>query len=152
MFDKLVVIITSWCKSNLYAARLKLTQLCALLTCSVVSDFVALWTVAHQAPPSMGFSRQEYWNGLPCPPPGDLPNPRIELRSPALQAFFTPWASKEAQTYVDYIFKKKKQKTKLEQKHPGQKNPLGEPSSFLRSGPWPSPPLWNYLFQVIFPF
>ena len=35
--------------------------------------FVTLWTVAHQAPPSMGFSRQEYWSGLPCTPPGDLP-------------------------------------------------------------------------------
>ena len=35
-------------------------------------------TVAHQAPLSMGFSRQEYWNGLPCPPPGDLPSPRME--------------------------------------------------------------------------
>ena len=44
------------------------------------------WTVTHQAPLSMGFSRQEYWNGLPCPPPGDLPNPRTELRSPALKA------------------------------------------------------------------
>ena len=39
-----------------------------------------------QAPPSMGFSRQEYWGGLPFPPPGDLPNPGIEAGSPALQA------------------------------------------------------------------
>ena len=44
------------------------------------------WTVAHQAPLSMGFSRQEYWSGLPCPPPGDLPDPGIKPRSPALQA------------------------------------------------------------------
>ena len=44
------------------------------------------WTVAHQAPPSMGFSRQEYWSGLPFPSPGDLPNPGIEARSPTLQA------------------------------------------------------------------
>ena len=44
------------------------------------------WTVAHQAPPSMGFSRQEYWGGLPFPSPGDLPDPGIEPRSPALQA------------------------------------------------------------------
>ena len=44
------------------------------------------WTVAHQASPSMGFSRQEYWSGLPFPSPGDLPNPGIELRSPALRA------------------------------------------------------------------
>ena len=48
--------------------------------------FATLWTVAYQAPPSMGFSRQEYWSGLPFPPPGDLPDPGIEPRSPALQA------------------------------------------------------------------
>ena len=48
--------------------------------------FATPWTVAHQAPPSMVFSRQEYWSGLPFPSPGDLPNPGIEPRSPALQA------------------------------------------------------------------
>ena len=46
----------------------------------------APWTVAHQAPPSMGFSRQEYWSGLPFPSSGDLPDPGIEPRFPALQA------------------------------------------------------------------
>ena len=51
-----------------------------------MSDSVTPWTVAHQAPPSMGFSRQEYWNGLPFPSPGDLPDPGIKPRSPALQA------------------------------------------------------------------
>ena len=44
------------------------------------------WTVAHQAPPSMGFSRQEHWSGLPFPSPGDLPDPGFEPRSPALEA------------------------------------------------------------------
>ena len=44
------------------------------------------WTIAHQAPPSMGFSRQEYWSGLPFPSPGGLLNPGIEPRSPTLQA------------------------------------------------------------------
>ena len=48
--------------------------------------FETPWTVAPQAPPSMGFSRQEYWSGLPFPSPGDLPNPGIESRSPVLQA------------------------------------------------------------------
>ena len=57
-----------------------------VLKCSVVSDSAAPWTVAHQAPPSMGFSRQEYWSGLPFPSPGDLPDPGIEPGSPALQA------------------------------------------------------------------
>ena len=53
---------------------------------SHVQLFATLWTVAHQAPPSMGFSRQEYWSGLPFPSPGDLPDPGIEPRSPVLQA------------------------------------------------------------------
>ena len=48
--------------------------------------FVTPWTVAHQAPPSVGFSRQEYWSGLPFPSPGDLPDPGIEPRSSALRA------------------------------------------------------------------
>ena len=48
--------------------------------------FVVPWTVACQAPPSMGFSRQEHWSGLPFPSPGDLPNPGIKLTSLALQA------------------------------------------------------------------
>ena len=53
---------------------------------SPVRLFVTPWTVAHQAPSSKGFSRQEYWSGLPFPSPGDLPNPGIEPRSPSLQA------------------------------------------------------------------
>ena len=53
---------------------------------SPVRFFATLWTVAHQAPPSMGFSRQEYWSGLPFPSPGDLPNPGIEPKSIILQA------------------------------------------------------------------
>ena len=53
---------------------------------SCVRVFATPWTVAHKAPLSMGFSRQEYWSGLPCPPPGGLPNPGIEPKSPALQA------------------------------------------------------------------
>ena len=53
---------------------------------SRVRLFATPWTVAYQAPPSMGFSRQEYWSGLPFPSPGDLPDPGIEPRSPALEA------------------------------------------------------------------
>ena len=53
---------------------------------SRVRLFSTPWTVARQAPPSMGFSRQEYWSGLPFPSPGDLPNPGMEPGSPALQA------------------------------------------------------------------
>ena len=57
---------------------------------SHVRLFVTPWTVANQAPPSMGFSRQVYWSGLPFPCPGDLPDPGIEPRSPALQADALP--------------------------------------------------------------
>ena len=64
--------------------------------CSEVSSlsrvqlFATPWTVAHQAPPSMGFSRQEYWSGLPFPSPGELPDPGIESGSPALRAGTLP--------------------------------------------------------------
>ena len=53
---------------------------------SRVQLFVTPWTVAHQAPPPMGFSKQEYWSGLPFPSPGDLHDPGIKPRSPTLQA------------------------------------------------------------------
>ena len=53
---------------------------------SCVRLFATPWSIAHQAPLSMGFSRQEYWSELPFPSPGDLPNPGIELRSSSLQA------------------------------------------------------------------
>ena len=53
---------------------------------SRVQLFVTPWTVAYQEPPSMGFSRQEYWSGLPFPSPGALPDPGIQPRSPAFQA------------------------------------------------------------------
>ena len=50
------------------------SHVCVCVSCSVVSNSVNPWTVAHQAPLSMGFSRQEHWSGLPFPSPGDLPN------------------------------------------------------------------------------
>ena len=53
---------------------------------SRVQLFATPWTVAHQAPPSMGFSGREYWSELPFPSPEDLPDPEIEPRSPSLQA------------------------------------------------------------------
>ena len=66
---------------------------------SHVQLFVTPWTIAHQAPPSMKFSRREYWSGLPFPSPGVLPDPGIEPCSPTLQAdAFTVWATREAQT------------------------------------------------------
>ena len=64
---------------------------CVWVSLSVMSDSVTPWTLACQAPLSMGFSRQEYWSRLPCPPPGDLPSPGIKftcLTSPALAGVF----------------------------------------------------------------
>ena len=57
---------------------------------SRVRLFATSWTVVSQAPPSMDFSRQEYWSGLPFPSPGDLPDPEVEPRSPALWADSLP--------------------------------------------------------------
>ena len=71
-----------------------------------MSDYVTLWTVAHQAPLSMEVSRKEYWSGLPFPSPGDLPDPGIRpasLMSPALAGiFFTSSTTQEA--LVSHIF------------------------------------------------
>ena len=60
------------------------------MSLSRVLLFATPWTVAHQAPLSMGFSRQEYWSGLLFPSPRDLPNPGIELGLPALQVDALP--------------------------------------------------------------
>ena len=67
----MLIILTSFLKKE---AKVKVK----LLSC--VQLFATLWTVAHQAPPSMGFSRQEYWSGLPFPSPGDLSDPGIKGR------------------------------------------------------------------------
>ena len=68
-----------------------LITLCCVLSCSVMSDSWhphGLWLARLLCP--LGCFRQEHWSGLPCPPPGDLPNPVIELKSPALQADSLP--------------------------------------------------------------
>ena len=79
-----IVIIKLWQKAIMKGKERKVKSL------SHVRLFATQWTVAYQAPPSMGFSRQEYWSGLPFPSPGDLPNSGIELGSPALQADALP--------------------------------------------------------------
>ena len=72
--------------------------------CSVgrVWLFLSLWTVAHQAPLPMGFSRQEYWSGLSFPPPGDLPDPGIKPASPVLTGGFFTTEPPEKILYVNY--------------------------------------------------
>ena len=68
---------------------------CAVSLYRRVRQFATQWTIARQAL-SMGFSRQEYWSGLPCPPPGDLPDPGTEPISPASQADSLPLSHREA--------------------------------------------------------
>ena len=72
---------------------------------SRVQLVVTPWIVAHQAPLSMGFPRQEHWSGLPFPPPGDLPEPGIEPRSPALAGgiFITEYMESRNKKYKVFI-------------------------------------------------
>ena len=84
---------------------------CVLSCFSRLGLFATLWTVAHQAPLSVGLSRQEYWSGLSFPPPGELPNPRIEpasLMSPASGGgFFTTTDTWEAALKLWWLSKGK---------------------------------------------
>ena len=75
------------CKNHLTRAKQ-----CVCVPCCFSHALLSAtpWTAAHQAPLSMGFSRQEYWSGLPGPSPGNLPNPGVKTVSPALQADSLP--------------------------------------------------------------
>ena len=85
------------CGLDVYSSRTSYKHQHYLIMCSVTQSRVTPWTVAHQAPLSMGFSRQEYWRGLPFPSPGDLPDPGTEPTSPALAGgVFTTSATWEA--------------------------------------------------------
>ena len=83
-----------------------------------VQLFATLWAIAHQVPLSMGFSSQAQWSGLPCPPPGDLPNPGIKLMSltsALIRGFFTSKATWEvcAKPITNFIFIIKNKKRSL---------------------------------------
>ena len=100
---------TQWEKERVgQTEKLALAYLHCLHACVLgsVPLCATQWTVAFQASLSMGFSRQEYWSGLPCPPPGDLPDPGIEpvsLMSPALASgFFITSATWEADNMGKY--------------------------------------------------
>ena len=86
------------CLSRIFNGKLTVIMLCCYsggLVPKLCSTLVT-WTIAHQAPLSMRFSRQESWSGLPFPSPGDLPDPGIEPRSQSLsrvQPFATPWTA-----------------------------------------------------------
>ena len=92
-----------------YTTKWLVIHMCAcMLSCfSHVRLWATLWTITHQGPPSIGFSRQEYWSVLPYPPPGDLPDLGIELTSLQSHAvagrFFTTSATWEAHMHMHYI-------------------------------------------------
>ena len=99
--DVWVKLNAFWAKSNMIVfetfVEILIKYMCVKSLFVSISLWHYIWTVAHQAPLSMGFSRQEYWSGLPRPPPGDLPNPGIEpisLASPASLPLAPPGKSR----------------------------------------------------------
>ena len=109
MFHYLLVSIVASDKSVIIQILVLLYMCaCVLSSFSPVLLFVTPWTIARQAPLSMGFSRREYWSRLPCPPLGDLPNPGIEPRSlipPVLAAgfFITSTTWKPSPICIHYV-------------------------------------------------
>ena len=105
--------------------------------------FATLWTVAHQAPLSKGFSRQEYCSGLPCPPPGNLPDSGIKpmsLTSPELAGrFFTTRATLEALDVSDWYIKTHHQFSSVKFSHSVMSDSLQPHESQHASPPCPSP-------------
>ena len=96
----------------IYIHTHRYTPMCILQLLQLYPTFCnPLWTVARQAPLSMGFSRQEYWSGLPCPSPGDLPKPGIEPESPnssvcpAMAVRFLPTSTTWKAHRYTYIYK-----------------------------------------------
>ena len=111
--DKLLMVTQSW--EDLRSECRKLLE-CAVFHLSCASCFSPAWlcetpwTVGHQAPLCMGFPKQEYWSGLPCPSPGDLPDPGIKpssLTSPAFAGRFftssTTWEAQECATNLNTV-------------------------------------------------
>ena len=88
---------------HIFFPESRLGSLClVVLSCSVMSDFLPPMDCCSP-PESMGFSKQEFWSELPCPPPGDLPNPRIEPRSPTLQADSLPSDPQGSPRRLDWV-------------------------------------------------
>ena len=97
-----------------------ITEACMQSQFSHVQLLSTQWTVAHQAPLPVGFSRQEYWSGLPCPPPGGLPNLEKEpesCTSPALMGTFfttsTNWEALSMKTFKQRVFRLRSLKSTL---------------------------------------
>ena len=90
--------------------------------------FATPWTVAHQAPLSIGFSRQEFWSGLPFPPPEDLPNPGIKPKSPALRAnALTSEPSSQPRALHTWHMRNSTQETLLSRFFTGSVTPVTKP-------------------------
>ena len=110
-------LLQCWWECKLVPLLWRIACTCVLSCFSRVQLFATPWTVAGQAPPSMGFSRQEYWSGLQFPSPGDLPDPGIEpasATSPALAGrFFTTSAPWEAWRTVWRLLKKTKNRATI---------------------------------------
>uniref|UniRef100_A0A4W2FI99 Uncharacterized protein n=1 Tax=Bos indicus x Bos taurus TaxID=30522 RepID=A0A4W2FI99_BOBOX len=80
-----ITVGVTWIVVSILLSGLGFPRIQHLFTSDGVQLFATPWTVAYQAPLSLGFSRQEYWSGLPFPSPGDLPDPGFETASPVLQ-------------------------------------------------------------------
>ena len=103
----LLPVSSLWLAVPFYSVGSRSTYTVCTPSLSWVQLFMTLWSVAHQAPLSTGFFRQEYWNGLPFPPPGDLPDPGIEsvlCVSCIAGRFFTTRAIWEALWGWSFIF------------------------------------------------
>ena len=100
-----VMIMVSYSTECFLRSRLCSSHF-ACVQCSVTSNsFLTPWTVAHQAPLSMGFPRKEYWSGLPFPSPGDIPDPEIEPTSTALVGrFFTTEPIGKSSPFYIFIY------------------------------------------------
>ena len=113
---------------------------CVLSCFSCNQLIVTLWTAACQPPLSMGFSRQKYWSGLPCSPPGDLPDPKIELESPVSPVlagrFFTTEPPRKSPIDMRMIKSKDSAHQKVKPRLP-QTTPFSAPVSptILKSPP-----------------
>ena len=90
--------------SSSYTGLVVFLCMCACPVASVMSDSATPWTVAYQAPPFMGFSRQKYWNGLLFPSPGDLPNPGLPHCRQRLYHLSHQWSPREVLIWIKVKF------------------------------------------------
>ena len=93
----------SWTAGRLFTIWATREVYCCGIVAKSCPTLRETWIIAHQAHLSMGFSRQEYWSGLSCLPPGDLPNPGIKPRFPALQADSSPLSYQGSLSHLIYI-------------------------------------------------